>query len=80
MKFIAIAMLVVSATAITIRYDESEGPTKADNGEAEESVVGREADIANGVKQSGWTNPLGWADNGADDDSVVLQINQNIRL
>lgn len=60
-----------------LQYAESEGPTKADNGEAEESVIGREADIANGAKASGWTNPLGWADSGADDDSVLLQMNRS---
>ena len=80
MKYTAICMLLASVSAINIRYDQSEGPTKADNGEVEETVVYREADIANGVKASGWTNPLGWSDNGEDDDSVVLQINQNIRL
>ena len=56
-----------------VQYDESEGPTKADNGEAEETVVAREADTGNGVKASGWTNPLGWSDGGADDDSVLTQ-------
>ena len=78
MKFIAICMVLASVSAI--KYDESEGPTKADNGEAEETVVAREADTGNGSKASGWTNPLGWSDNGADDDSVVLQINQKMRL
>lgn len=74
MKYtLVITLLLASVNA----YAESEGPTKADNGEAEESVVGREADIANGVKASGWTNPLGWADTGADDDSVLLQMNRN---
>lgn len=78
MKYTAICMLLASVSAI--RYNESEGPTKADNGEAEETVVAREEDIANGVKKSGWTNPLGWSDNGADDDSVVLQIDESLRL
>ena len=54
-----------------MRFDESEGPTKADNGEADPSVVHREADVANGAKVSGWTNPLGWADTGADDENVL---------
>ena len=48
MKYIAICMLLASVSAI--RYDESEGPTKADNGEVEETVVAREEDIGNGVK------------------------------
>lgn len=76
MKFTAICMLGASVSAINIRYDESEGPTKADNGEVEETVVYREADIGNGVKASGWTNPLGWSDTGEDDDSVLVQINR----
>tara|TARA_B110000285_G_scaffold224015_1_gene280284 strand:- start:465 stop:905 length:441 start_codon:yes stop_codon:yes gene_type:complete len=76
MKYtLAIAALFASAQAI--KFDTAEGPTKADNGEDEPAVVGREADIANGVKASGWTNPLGWADSGADDDSVLVQINRN---
>lgn len=53
------------------QYDVSEGPTKADNGESEETVVLRESDTGNGKKFSGWTNPLGWSDSGEDDDSVV---------
>lgn len=34
----------------------------------------REKDIRNGKKFSGWSNPLGWTDDGHDDDTVVLQI------
>ena len=76
MKYtLAITLLLASVSA----YAESEGPTKADNGEAEETVVAREADIANGVKASGWTNPLGWADDGADDEAVLLQLHRNKR-
>ena len=66
--------LVVTQLGADIRYDESEGPTKADNGEADPSVVHREADVANGAKVSGWTNPLGWTDSGDDDDSVLLNL------
>ena len=80
MKFTAISVILGSISAINLKYDESEGPTKADNGEVEETVVYREADIGNGVKASGWTNPLGWTDAGDDDDTVVLQINENMRL
>ena len=58
-------------------YDESEGPTKADNGDSDFSVVYREADTENGKKFSGWTNPLGWSDVGDDDDSVLLQQTAN---
>merc|ERR1712086_273331 len=51
-----------------IQYDESEGPTKADNGEDDPNVVAR-AD----VKLTGWVNPLGVTDAGADDDLVLAQ-------
>ena len=44
---------------------------KPDLGEFDEDTVIRENDIKNGEKVSGWTNPLGWADSGADDDLVV---------
>ena len=43
MKF-ATCLLLASVSAVTLKYDESEGPTKADNGEIEEAVVYREAD------------------------------------
>jgi hypothetical protein len=33
-------------------------------GDADFTVVYREKDISNGKKFSGWTNPLGWTDNG----------------
>jgi len=56
---------------VLAQYDVSEGPTKADNGDSEETVVLRESDIGNGVKFSGWTNPLGWVDAGDDDDTVL---------
>ena len=75
MKFAYLLLLAVASA-----YDESEGPTKADNGEIDESVVNREADVANGKKASGWTNPLGWSDSGEDDDSVILQLHQRMRL
>jgi|TARA_B110000285_G_scaffold147014_1_gene164068 hypothetical protein len=61
--------------------DESEAPrdevtvlwkVDADYGELDTVVVPREADIENGKKESGWTNPLGWSDTGADDDQVLL--------
>ena len=45
-----------------MRYAESEGPTKADNGEDEPGVVDREAwnfagDGTHQSKLGGWTNP-----------------------
>ena len=44
---------------------------KPDLGEFDEDLVTREMDVANGKKVSGWTNPLGWADSGNDDDLVL---------
>ena len=69
------ALLAVSAV---YAYDESEGPTKADNGDSDPSVVGRERDTANGKKFSGWTNPLSWTDDGSDDDTVVTQLDSTL--
>ena len=60
-----------------IQYAESEGPTKADNGESDQDwfILQREHDInVDDSKASGWTNPLSWADNGDDDDNVVCAI------
>jgi len=73
MKYAVIALISAAAA-----YDEAEGPTKADNGDSDFSVVYRESDIKNGEKFSGWTNPLGWTDNGADDDTVVTQLEAQI--
>ena len=57
---------------VGVTYEESEGPTKEDNGEADPSVLYRESDTNKindpSSKESGWTNPLSWADDGADDD------------
>jgi len=75
MKYtLAITLLLASVSA----YDVAEGPTKADNGEDEPGVLAREKDTGNGVKASGWTNPLGWSDNGDDDDSVLVQTQRRI--
>ena len=53
-------------------YDESDGPTKADNGEGEDQVIQREEDINDrSDKASGWTNPLSWTDDGTDDNLVL---------
>lgn len=54
-----------------LQYAESEGPTKVDLGDSDYTVVYREKDIANGKKFSGWTNPLGWTDDGKDDENVL---------
>lgn len=57
-----------------MQYAESEGPTKVDLGDSDYSVVYREADIGNGKKFSGWTNPLGWKDDGEGDENVLWSI------
>jgi len=55
-----------------MKYDESEGPTKEDNGDLDNVVVYRENDIKlDDTKFSGWTNPLSWTDAGDDDDTVL---------
>lgn len=64
-------VLAQTKAHLRMKYAESEGPTKEDNGEAEPTVVLREADTANGKKFSGWTNPLGWTDAGDADETVL---------
>ena len=55
-----------------MQYDDSEGPTKEDNGDSDPSIMYRESDInEQSEKVSGWTNPLSWTDDGEDDDQVV---------
>jgi len=59
-------------TGVRMMYDESEGPTKVDNGDLDHAVLVREADInEKSEKQGGWTNPLSWSDEGNDDDLVL---------
>jgi hypothetical protein len=63
--------LVAVQLASAMRFDVSEGPTKVDLGELDQVVVPRESDIGNGLKYHGWTNPLSWSDDGADDQTVL---------
>ena len=59
-----------------IMYDVSEGPTKVDLGEEDNTAAVREGDSSDGQKKfGGWTNPLGWRDGGDNDESVLLQRN-----
>ena len=51
-------------------YADSEGPTKADNGENDDGVVVREEEDD---PKSKWKNPLGRSDEGDADDDVILQ-------
>jgi hypothetical protein len=85
MKYLSIAVLalighssayklmrVAQQDVTLLQYEDSEGPTKADNGEGEPYVIGREVDLNNKKeKESGWTNPLGWTDDGTDDDQIL---------
>ena len=73
MKFILLAFVAGIAA-----YAESEGPTKVDLGESDDQVTYREFDVANGKKFSGWTNPLGWTDDGTDDESVLPMLSAKI--
>ena len=61
-----------ASNTIGVRYIEAEGPTKEDNGEQDSSVINREYDTNDSDKpsgkESGWTNPLSWTDDGQDDD------------
>ena len=61
-------MKLLALLAGVSAYAVSEGPTKVDYGEADETVLPRE-DRAT----SGWVNPLSVSDNGANDDWVVVQ-------
>ena len=69
-----------AVSSYKLGYEESEGPTKADNGENDDWVTRREQDIKNGEKESGWTNPLGWSDDGEDDDTVITQLDSQINM
>ena len=76
MKYFATMALFAAVQA----YDESEGPTKTDNGENDDFVTLREQDIKNGEKESGWKNPLGFTDAGDDDESVITQLDSQINV
>ena len=57
------AYIALTTQALRLRYDEAEGPTKADFGEADETVAFRH--------DPSWVNPLSLTDNGDDDDQVL---------
>ena len=80
MKYIALMALFGAVQSYKLGFDDSEGPTKTDNGENDDYVTLREQDIKNGEKKSGWTNPLGWSDAGDDDDSVITQLDSKINM
>ena len=81
MKSLATIALLVSQTCEAIKMVEFSRPAEEvtvlwhvspDYGELDDYVVNRELDSANGEKKSGWTNPLGWTDEGGDDDKVLM--------
>lgn len=64
----------IPASSMLLQYEESEGPTKADLGENDNVSIEREADndyMKGKAKFHGWTNPLGWRDDGTDDETVM---------
>ena len=75
MKFVSLAVLALmgEAMAINLRYDESEGPTKADNGESDDTVLPRFSKKE--LKKEGWVNPHARFDNGNDDETVLTMTN-----
>ena len=75
MKFIAIAAVALVSEVQNIKYAVSEGPTKVDLGEADDSVLTRTLDAA-----GKWSNPLSWSDVGADDDTVIAQLDSQINM
>ena len=74
MKYISLAVLALIANVQAVKYAVSEGPTKADNGEADEDVLPRELDA-----KGKWTNPLSLSDEGDDDESVLAQLSAGKR-
>ena len=76
-RIIGIILLIISSPILfalligSTRDLHDEGPTKVDLGDSDYVVVYREKDIANGKKFSGWSNPLGWTDDGTDDEFVL---------
>ena len=81
MKFITIAALALLSQVSAIRFDESEGPTKADLSEDDNKVVGR-ADDSSDPKDKKWQkeNPLSWTDGGEDDPVVLTMLDGSLRM
>ena len=69
----AVIALLGQASAINLKYAESEGPTKADYGEADDLVLPREAGESDDYK---WVNPNSVHDDGEDDEWVIVQVDQ----
>merc|ERR1712048_904562 len=78
-KMKTFSLTALFAISSVSAYAESEGPTKVDFGEADNNVVPREYDVANGAKFHGWTNPLSWTDGGDDDESVLINLQNHHR-
>ena len=74
MKFLIASLALMQASAYRLGYDVSEGPTKADNGENDEQVLGQDDKWL----KDNWTNPLDWKDDGADDDTVLTMLDGSL--
>ena len=76
MKILSIATLaLLQVSAIQLRYDVSEGPTKADNGENDHQVIAADTKWL----KDNWTNPLDWKDNGDGDETVLTMLDGSLR-
>ena len=73
MKFAVVLGLIATTSAYRLRYDQSEGPTKADNGEADETILSTKNLGGDQKAIKEWENPLEWRDDGTGDDKVLLQ-------
>ena len=68
-----LAVMALLSIARAAKYAESEGPTKVDFGEDDNTAIKLETDNADTQsKFHGWTNPLGWTDGGDNDESVLV--------
>lgn len=74
-----LASLAIIGQAATLEYAESEGPTKVDLGENDDPVLER-ADDSSAPGAAAWKkdNPLGWTDDGEDDDVVVTMVDGSL--
>ena len=78
MKF-AIIFALAGCSAHKLRYNESEGPTKADNGELDQTVL-ESSHLGNQKGFAEWKNPLAASDDGELDDKVVLQTDGTVMV
>lgn len=70
---IAVAALLYATQVQAVEYAESWWGTKVDLGENDDDVLFR-AD----TEKNGWSNPLSWTDDGADDEVVVTMVDGSL--